>query len=216
MFIWLFLLRRLLLLYNKHILFLSFKISRFICSDQDKLSSSHTARNFVDFTQGVITPLSSRWKSTFFWLEGWNSMKHFYLSSTLIYLHWTNQIGHSYLILSKTSSNVCLSDLHVVWYHLQTRCISCVMVFPNCPLTLMHQKYLCCGSYGPNPYIVWPLWARICSLALLPTEVAQCVTSNVSSQTSGRWHMWCDITTYVICQNSISVVCPIKEVMTQL
>ena len=96
------------------------------------------------------------------------------------------------------------------------------MVFEIVPLSLCTGKpgaavVRAVGlGYGPNLCIVWLLWAAICRLAFLPTDIAQCVTSNASSQTSSRWRMQCDVTTYVICWEPISVAFSIKGVATQL
>ena len=70
----------------------------------------------------------------------------------------------------------------------------------NCPLTFLHQKSQCSGSqglgYSPIAYVVWLLWTGI-PLVLSPTDFAHCMTSNASSQTSCRWHVQCDVTTYI-------------------
>ena len=82
--------------------------------------------------------------------------------------------------------------------------ISCVTVKRYAP-TFVHQKYRWSGSQGPWPWLL-PILAS--GLAVMgrnasvggfpPTAIAQDMTSNASYRIPGRWHMWCDITAYVI------------------
>ena len=73
-------------------------------------------------------------------------------------------------------------------------------------LTFVHQSIQCFGSqpppglgYGPPNATVWLLWAgEAIARGLLPTAVAQDVTSYASYRISSRWHVWCYVTVYVM------------------
>ena len=67
-----------------------------------------------------------------------------------------------------------------------------------------------CLGYSSVSSAVLQLQAGEHLLMLLPTGIAQYVTSNMSSRTSGRWHVQCDNTMYVISGIPFSVVPPYK------
>ena len=73
-------------------------------------------------------------------------------------------------------------------------------------LTFMHRSIQCTGSqgppglgYGPPNAVVWLLLAgKAIAGGLLPTAVSWDVTSYVSYRISGRWHIQCYVTVYVM------------------
>ena len=73
-------------------------------------------------------------------------------------------------------------------------------------LTFVHRSARCTGSqglpglgYGPPVAAVWlPRAGKAITGGLPPTAVARDVMSYASYRTTGRWHVWCYITVYVI------------------
>ena len=86
----------------------------------------------------------------------------------------------------------------------ENNCILSICNGKNCPVTFCTSNYQCTIAKAdglgncPVNHLVLRLWARKHQLTLLTTGIARYVMSNASSQTSSRWCMQCDNTTYVI------------------
>ena len=76
----------------------------------------------------------------------------------------------------------------------------------NRTLTFVHRSHWCTGSqgppglgYGPPKAIVWLLQAgKAIAEGFLPMAVARDVMSYMSYLISGRWHIQCYVTVYVM------------------